>query len=126
MEDNKEIVGHDVISFLPYPDDTSDFNLMVKINFYKYNTLPDSILIVAKLVGLYNTNIDKSELFDKTFETKKVLNRKGLEYDDFFNKNYENKEIIDDILKSLGNVFNDNISLLSNLILTAAQKIVSE
>lgn len=126
MEDNKEIVGHDVISFLPYPDDTSDFNLMVKINFYKYNTLPDSIEIVAKLVGLYNTNIDKSELFDKTFETKKVLNRKGLEYDDFFNKNYENKEVIDDILKSLGNVFNDNISLLSSLILTAAQKIVSE
>lgn len=126
MEDNKELIGHDVISFLPYPDDTSDFNLMVKINFYKYDTLPDSILVIAKLVGLYNTNIDKAEVFDYTFETEKIFNRKGLEYEDFFNKNYENKEIIDDILKSLGNVFNENITELSNMILNAAKKIVEK
>ncbi len=126
MEEKLEIVGHDVVSFMPYPDDTSDFNLMVKINFYKYDTLPDSILVTAKLVGLYNTNVDKSELFSRVFETKKVLNRKGLEYNDYFNQNYENKDLIDDILKTLGNVFNENINELSEQILEAAKKIVSE
>ncbi len=126
MEEKLEIVGHDVVSFMPYPDDTSDFNLMVKINFYKYDTLPDSVLVTAKLVGLYNTNVDKSELFSRIFETKKVLNRKGLEYNDYFNQNYENKDLIDDILKTLGNVFNENINELSEQILEAAKKIVSE
>lgn len=126
MEDKYEVVGHDVVSFMPYPDDTSEFNLMVKINFYKYDVLPDSILAVSTLVGLYNSQIDKSELFSKTFESKKVLNRKGLDYTEYFNNNYENKEVIDEILKELGKTFNENINEITKEIMVAAEKIVNE
>ena len=126
MEENLKLVGHDVISFMPYPDDSSEFHLMVKINFYEAPLLSDSIIVISSLVGLYNSVIDKSELFSHSFDNKLILKRDGLSYLDYFNQNYENKEIVDKILKSLGAVFNSNSKEISLEIMSAAQKIINE
>lgn len=118
-------VGHDCATFLPYPDDTSDFNLMITIKYYEIDMLEDSILAVAELVGLYNTNIDKSSLFPHPYKNQLILPRNKESYEKYFENNHQNKEVVDKILKELASVFNENLESIQKDIMIAVNDIIN-
>ena len=118
-------VGHDCATFIPYPYETSGFNLMITIKYFETDE-ENSIVANASLVGLYGTDYDKSCLFTKTLDKDIVLSRDGLEYQKWFEQNYENKDIVTKILTSLASVFNDNFALYQGEFIRALEEITKE
>lgn len=119
-------VGHDCATFLPYPDDTSDFNLIVSIKYFELPLLENSILAVAGIVGLYNTEEDKSAMFEHSYPVQLVLSRDGLDYDKFFEQNYQNQDVVDKVLKQLASVFNDHYDEIQDDLVLAVKDIMEK
>jgi hypothetical protein len=125
-EINARQVGHDTVTFLPYPEKDSEFNLIISIKYYEVENESDKILAHAQVVGLYNSDVDKSDMFNNTYSKDVYLDRNGLEYEKYFEQNYQNQDIIDNILKELAQVFNEQISNIQEDLVLSASKIMNE
>lgn len=119
-------VGHDTVTFLPYPEKDSEFNLIISIKYYEYEKENDMILAHASVVGLYNSDVDKSDMFNNTYSKDVIINRNGLEYEKYFEQNYQNQDVIDNILKELAQVFNEQISSIQQDLVLSVSKIMNE
>ena len=118
-------VGHDCATFIPYPDASSGFNLMITIKYFETEDA-NKIKAEASLVGLYGSEYDKSCLFTKTLSKEVLLDTNGLDYTKWFEQNYENKEVVDKVLTELASVFNENFGLYQGEFIRALETITQE